>query len=137
MKKIIFLAISCALYAATCLATGLPSPEAGNESVSISTSDGYLIDLRPVGGGGGTDVPRSPALIPVQARLFGTYIIINFIVDLGETGVTLVNEDTGETVYDTLPGNGPALLTFSGDSGSYILTFTLESGVEFVGNFSL
>lgn len=82
-------------------------------------------------------VPRTPVEIPISAMVNGNTVYVTFTGDLGDVDYELVNLSTAETVSDQVEGTGLVLIPFSGDAGTYTLTFTLESGMQYYGEFSL
>ncbi len=82
-------------------------------------------------------VPRTPAVVPISAMVNGSTLYVTFTGDLGDVDYELVNLDTAEIVSDQVEGTGLVLIPFSGDPGSYTITFTLSNGVQFYGEFAL
>lgn len=78
-----------------------------------------------------------PVEVPISAMVNGNTVYVTFTGDLGDVDYELVNLSTAETVSDQVEGTGLVLIPFSGDAGTYTLTFTLESGMQFYGEFSL
>ena len=83
------------------------------------------------------DAPRMPVEVPISAMVNGNTVYVTFTGDLGDVDYELVNLSTAETVSDQVEGTGLVLIPFSGDAGTYTLTFTLESGMQIYGEFSL
>lgn len=81
--------------------------------------------------------PRTPAVVPISAMVNGSTLYVTFTGDLGDVDYELVNLDTAEIVSDQVEGTGLVLIPFSGDPGSYTITFTLSNGVQFYGEFAL
>ena len=102
---------------------------------------------KPEMGDGGTPIiinpiplpaPNSPrTAVPISAMVNGNTVYVTFTGDLGDVDYELVNLSTAETVSDQVEGTGLVLIPFSGDAGTYTLTFTLESGMQYYGEFSL
>jgi hypothetical protein len=83
------------------------------------------------------DALRAPGSIPISAMVEGNTVYVAFTGNLGDVDYELVNFDTLEVVSDQVEGTGLVLIPFSGDSGSYAITFTIESGAQFYGEFDL
>ena len=67
----------------------------------------------------------------------GSIVYVSFTGNLGDVDYELVNYDTSEVVPGQVEGTGLIIIPFSGDSGSYGITFTLESGAQYYGEFDL
>lgn len=83
---------------------------------------------------------RTPARIPVRALYLSSAssIQVTFNYDIGNVDISISNEATGESVsYDVDSQTGLCILPISGDTGLWSITFTLESGVQYQGEFSV
>ena len=64
--------------------------------------------------------------------------MVNFLYDLGSVSVEIENETTGEynqTTINATQGVHPIIV--SGDAGAYVITFTLNNGQAFIGEFEI
>ena len=81
--------------------------------------------------------PHALVVVPISAEVIGNNLSVTFIGNLGEVEYELVNLSTMEFETDQVEGTGQVLIPFSGDSGSYTITFTLSNGVQYYGQFIL
>ena len=81
--------------------------------------------------------PHAPVVVPISAEVIGNNLSVTFTGNLGEVEYELVNLSTMEFETDQVEGTGQVLIPFSGDSGSYTITFTLSNGVQYYGQFIL
>ncbi len=123
----------CLILALTCAATArLYAETAKTQSEGAPV---VIIIKKP--GNPISDAPRSPEVVPISAMVNGNTLYVTFTGDLGDVDYELVNLDTAEIVSDQVEGTGLVLIPFSGDPGSYTITFTLSNGVQFYGEFTL
>lgn len=89
-------------------------------------------------GEGGGEIPRMPLIIPIRGIFWGNTIYLSFSEDLGDVDVTLEEYNDGLILHTVIDTSSPtAIINFSGDSGDYVITFTLSSGDEYVGLFTI
>lgn len=86
-----------------------------------------------------TPRPRIPSIIQIR----GEYDLSSEIIATSLSGVTGTTEvvwenlDTGESYGDELMGSGVFYLPFSCTSGLWRITFTLQNGAVYSGQFEL
>ena len=125
MKKFLLL-FGIMLFSIT---TGLQASE---------TSDNNIITIHVLRPSGST--PHSPGDIPIYCT-FDTNtscIYVTFFSNLGYVDLELENITTGEynhSLVNSAPGG--LIYPFSGTSGLWVITFTLSSGEEYTGEFSI
>lgn len=88
----------------------------------------------------GGEIPRSPDEIPVAASfsVSASCIYITVLSDVGNIDIELENLTTGEySLTFVNSSTGSTIIPFSGSSGSWVITFTLASGEEYVGEFEI
>lgn len=65
-------------------------------------------------------------------------MLVRFIKDVGEVEISIRNLSSGEYNDYTINSKiGSIVLPISGDSGDYVITFTLQNGKQFIGEFSI
>ena len=82
--------------------------------------------------------PHSKAIVPFEANYNAefTSVLVRFIKDVGEVGISIQNLSSGEYNDYTINSKiGSIVLPISGDSGDYVITFTLQNGKQFLGKF--
>lgn len=88
-----------------------------------------------------SDDNRSLTQQPIECCYMGMMNLIQttFSADLGEVTLEVINTSTGEAYYDSFDsGLTPqTLLSISGDSGYYTITYTTESGDIYEGILTL
>ena len=125
MKKVLFLVLTLLSFTPIMVAqTG------GDDPVVILIGDG--------GTGLGGPSHYAPVLTPIQAAYYPSLssILVNFRWDLGSVSVEIENLTTQEYCQMTInatQGVHPFLI--SGTSGTWMITFTLSSGVQYSGTF--
>ena len=122
----------CLILALTCAATARLYAETAK-----TQSEGAPVVIIKKPGKPISDAPRTPAVVPISAMVNGSTLYVTFTGDLGLVDYELDNLNTTELVTDQIEGTGLVLIPFSGDSGSYTITFTLSNGVQFYGEFTL
>lgn len=88
----------------------------------------------------GGNNPRSPEEIPVAASfsVSASCIYITILSEVGNIDIELENLTTGEySLTSVNSSTGSTIIPFSGSSGSWVITFTLASGEEYVGEFEI
>lgn len=85
------------------------------------------------------DAPRSPSITSIAAYYdyFSSSVCVNLINAGTIVSVELVNHTTNETADYIIPGSGSSILPISGNAGFWTVTFTLESGDIYYGEFVL
>ena len=84
-------------------------------------------------------IPRTPSTVQIGCEYDLSFQQITAYLS-GVTGTTEVvweNLDTGESYDDQLVGSGVFYLPFSCSSGLWRITFTLQSGAVYSGQFEL
>lgn len=84
-------------------------------------------------------IPRTPSIVQISCEYDLSFQLITAYLS-GVTGTTEVvweNLDTGESFDDELIGSGVFYLPFSCTSGLWQITFTLQSGAVYSGQFVL
>lgn len=84
--------------------------------------------------------PHSKAFVPFEANYNAglASVLVRFIKDVGEVEISIRNLSSGEYNDYTINSKiGSIVLPISGDSGDYVITFTLQNGKQFIGEFSI
>lgn len=84
--------------------------------------------------------PHSKAFVPFVANynVGLASVLVRFIRDVGEVEISIQNLSSGEYNDYTINSKvGSIVLPISGDSGDYVITFTLQNGKQFIGEFSI
>ncbi len=84
--------------------------------------------------------PHSKAFVPFEANYNAglAFVLVRFIRDVGEVEISIQNLSSGEYNYYTINSKvGSIVLPISGDYGDYVITFTLQNGKQFIGEFSI
>ena len=119
MKRVLFIIVALLL--------GIGSAGAAEDGLNLT------IKNPPTPG----SAPRMPSIVPISAYVSDSCIYVSFATAVGNTDVELVCEESGEIFTYSLNGTDPAILHFSGESGDYTITFTLGSGIEYYGEFTI
>lgn len=127
-KPLLFVAASLILTATTQAA---PAGATKGDIVNVPLQTGN--EEQPV------QRPRVPALVPFSAVVDADLCIVfvSSVYDAGEITAVLENYSTGERGLYTFDASDTAVLPFSGDSGFWRITLTLEDGADYVGEFEL
>ena len=109
---------------------------------SMTTLPAQAQDVIPIPiypGHGGGNIPRSPTLIPIQASLSGSNLIITFSYNVGDVDITIASAESSVcSTSQVADSSTPCfILSCPPTSGDYVITFTLASGVSFYGEFSI
>ena len=83
---------------------------------------------------------RNPEIVPISCSvdLNTFFIFVSFSYNMGDVDIVLENLSTGEYSLTTVASvTGGGIIPFSGFSGIWRITFILESGNEFEGEFEL
>lgn len=109
--------------------------DGNNDSSSTTITSPTIVIHRPAYIPGG---PRTAVPIECSYNSMLSAIVINFLADLGEVDIDVHNISTGTFVSGAWDSsNGVAIITLSGESGSYMISIMAESGEEFIGTFEL
>lgn len=84
--------------------------------------------------------PKSPAQIPMDCVYYSslTSIATTFHYDLGSISVEIENQTTGENNQITVKAlAGQMIFPISASQGHWVITFTLQGGVIYYGEFNL
>lgn len=84
-------------------------------------------------------IPRTPSIVQIGCEYDLTlHQITTYLSGVtGTTGVVWENLDTGESCGNELIGSGVFHLPFSCSSGLWRITFTLQNGAVYSGQFEL
>ena len=84
-------------------------------------------------------IPKSPSTVNLQAYYDCTSsdIVVSAQNAGASISVCVENLVSGESSQHTISGNGVSYLPISGTPGYWILTFTLQGGTEYNGQFTL
>lgn len=83
---------------------------------------------------------RAPVFVPIQAYYdsFTSSVYVVFNAAIGYVNISITNQDTGEYIEDIIDAYGTvAVFPISGDPGLYYLSFTLQMGLEYYGEFEI
>ena len=82
--------------------------------------------------------PRSLFQVPITCYVVSNTIYLNFSNDIGEVDVTLEEASQGIILQTSVDSSElSAILPFGGAAGEYTITFTLPTGVLYIGGFSI
>lgn len=84
--------------------------------------------------------PHSKAFVPFEANYNKglASVLVRFIKDVGEVEISIHDLSSGEYNDYTINSKiGSIVLPISGDSGDYVITFTLQNGKQYIGEFSI
>lgn len=84
-------------------------------------------------------IPKSPSTVNLQAYYDCTSsdIVVSAQNAGASISVCVENLVSGESSQHTISGNGVSYLPISGTPGYWILTFTLQDGTAYFGQFTL
>ena len=80
--------------------------------------------------------PHSKAFVPFEANYNAglASVFVRFIKDVGEVEISIQNLSSGEYNDYTINSKiGSIVLPISGNTGDYVITFTLQNGKQFIG----
>lgn len=110
-------------------------------TLSVNADDNSTRQIIPIKRVTTTNGNRSISQTPIECCYMG---IMNFIqtsvyTDLGDVYVEVINNNTGETFWDSFDSgiNPQHILTVSGTSGYYQVTYITETGDIYEGSFIL
>ena len=88
---------------------------------------------------GSPNFPRMPAAFRIEAWVDTTTSCVGVFLNGAGSSVSILieNNTTGEAFAFTVGGTGTWFLPISGSAGDWVITFTLDSGNVFVGEFTL
>lgn len=131
MRKLIITLMMLSFGSIAAFADG----DGNNDSSSTTITSPTIVIHRPAYIPGG---PRTAVPIECSYNSMLSAIVINFLADLGEVDIDVHNISTGTFVSGAWDSsNGVAIITLSGESGSYMISIMAESGEEFIGTFEL
>ena len=129
MKK--FIASICSLmlvFSATVLSAATSKDE-------IKT---LPITIRPGGESSSNIRPRTPEFIPIIGLYDSGRVILDFIEEIGNLNITLVNQSTGEMYFDYCDSaDGHFEMEITPSKGTYLLTIQTENETTYYGDFVL
>lgn len=85
-------------------------------------------------------VLRAPEVVPIKVFLMKDLHLLScqFNRNLGDVNIELMNTMTGEYVSDIIDScTGMSIFPFSCNEGFYTLTFTLQDGTMYIGEFEI
>ena len=83
-------------------------------------------------------IPRSLSQVPITCYVVSNTIYLNFSNDIGEVDVTLEEASQGIILQTSVDSSElTAIIPFGGAAGDYTITFTLPTGVLYIGGFSI
>ncbi len=128
MKKLLL------LLTALLMALSLPLGAATQSSSEVEPI--IIKSQTPVGS---PNYPRMPAAFRIEAWVDTTTSCVAVFLNGAGSSVSILieNNTTGEAFTYTVSGTGTWLLPISGSAGDWEITFTLDSGNVFVGEFIL
>lgn len=82
---------------------------------------------------------RAPAQVPIGCLLEdNSYLVVNIFADLGTVSIEIENQTTGENNQTTVKAlAGQMIFPISASQGHWVITFTLQGGVIYYGEFNL
>ena len=84
------------------------------------------------------DGPRSLGNVPIQGVVSGGVIYLVFAGDYGDIEVSVEELTTGPILHTVVDSSALyAVIPFTTDFGNYYISFTLSSGQEYIGEFSI
>lgn len=83
--------------------------------------------------------PRTPTVLPFSAYYdsVSESIVAVFLFDCGDSTVTIMNSSNGEVEAYSFRAVNSVYLPISGSAGLWQVTFTLASGEEYEGEFTI
>ncbi|MBQ8810877.1 MAG: hypothetical protein IJZ70_01010 [Bacteroidales bacterium] len=131
MRKLIITLMMLSFGSIAAFADG----DGNNDSSSTTITSPTIVIHRPAYIPGG---PRTAVPIECSYNSMLSAVLVNFLTDLGEVDIDVHNISTGTFVSGAWDSsNGVAIITLSGESGSYMISIMAESGEEFIGTFEL
>ena len=91
------------------------------------------IPLRPKGTST-KPVPRQIVDCAIEAFYVDASIVLEFVEDLSEATVMVINNTTGEVWFDSVDACGSSVVSISDDAGYYTITIYTEAG-DYYGEF--
>ncbi len=81
-------------------------------------------------------VPRMPSLTPIQGVVLGDTIFLSFLDNISVISVEICEFVDG-LILQTLVDSSllSSLIPFGGGPGDYTITFTLSTGLNYIGTF--
>ena len=131
MRKLIITLMMLSFGSIAAFADG----DGNNDSSSTTITSPTIVIHRPAYIPGG---PRTAVPIECSYNSMLSAVLVNFLTDIGEVDIELQNISTGAFVAGTWDSSvSSVILPISGENGSYVISFTTESGEEFIGTFEL
>lgn len=103
-----------------------------------NVSNDEPIPIRPTVNNSNTHRPNSKAVVPFEAYYDTdlSSILLYFINDVGDVEIAIQNLSSEESYYFTINSSiGSIILPISGNLGYYEMTFTLQNGKHYIGEF--
>lgn len=126
------------LLKAVCLLLLLPSTRGYSGNVCAPDNEEPIVIIPAEQGS--KHRPHSKAFLPFEANYNAglASVLVRFIKDVGEVEISIRNLSSGEYNDYTINSKiGSIVLPISGDFGDYVITFTLQNGKQFIGEFSI
>ncbi len=119
--------------ALTCFSTRAGAPDMASEA----KQDGVIIRIVEAGPSVDPNSPRTPAVIPVSCYFDNVSGNLNFtfLFPMGDVTITLTEASAGVVSSDEYSTASCLVAVPVPGTGTYEITLTLESGVEFIGQF--
>lgn len=128
MKRIIFSLSVLFLSVSVCIA----------QSDSHTTSGTTIIPIKTQQDGGTGIRPRSVQMIPITAIYSFGAVQVNFLQNIGQATITVVNNTTGEQWFEMADSAaGGVDIHISDTQGIYAIYIELESGKIYSGDFAI
>lgn len=109
-------------------------------SSTVQGAEDKVIVIKPGSLTETTTPNRGPELVPISAYYdgFTSSVYVTFSMSIGDVDVSIINIDTGESIEETINAySSIAIIPISGNPGLYCISFMLQSGVEYIGEFEL
>ena len=82
--------------------------------------------------------PRQQTTIPIRASYFGGTVFVSFLQNLGDVEITVEEQSNGIILQTTVDSSTLSVaLPLNMTAGNFCISFLLESGAEYSGQFSL
>ena len=86
----------------------------------------------------GAEVLHRDASVPIMCKLSANCLYVTFLESLGSTSVEIENHSTGEYNQTIVNAQiGSTVFPISGTTGHWSISLTLDTGVQYIGTFSI
>lgn len=80
--------------------------------------------------------PRQQTTIPIRASYFGGTVFVSFLQNLGDVEITVEEQSNGIILQTTVDSSTLSVaLPLNMTAGYFCISFSLESGAEYIGHF--